>query len=81
MVIERCDATVAADIAERARLAVAEAPVEAGVLRLNATISLGVAWLDTVPASTDGLVDVADAALYRAKAGGRNRVEYALVQT
>jgi diguanylate cyclase (GGDEF)-like protein len=79
MVVEGCDAIVTHDVAERARVAVASEPIEAGILRLNATISLGVAWQDTAPASTDGLVEAADAALYRAKAAGRNRVEYAVV--
>jgi diguanylate cyclase (GGDEF)-like protein len=79
LVVEGCDPVVTHEVAERARQAVAAAPVEAGILRLNATISLGVAWQDRAPASTDGLVDAADAALYRAKAAGRNRVEYAVV--
>jgi diguanylate cyclase (GGDEF)-like protein len=79
LVIEGCDAVVTHDVAERAREAVAATPIEAGILRLNATVSLGVAWQDRAPASTDGLVDAADQALYRAKAAGRNRVEYAVI--
>ena len=40
------------------------------------TVSIGVAeWCDAD--SVDSLVDRADAALYRAKAAGRNRVEVA----
>ena len=44
---------------------------------VEVTISVGVAVSEHGPLDTDELVDVADAALYSAKAGGRDRVEVA----
>ena len=41
----------------------------------NLTISLGVATFPVDSGDVKGLVDMADSALYRAKEGGRNRVE------
>ena len=41
------------------------------------TVSIGVAGLPDHAAGEDGLVAAADAALYRAKAHGKNRVEIA----
>jgi diguanylate cyclase (GGDEF)-like protein len=65
---------VAAGIAERVRLAFATAGVEVSGHRLNATVSIGAAWTtNAVPA--DLMLAEADAALYRAKAAGRNRLE------
>ncbi len=61
----------AAVVAERLRLAI-EAMVVDG---LKVTISLGVSCFPELAAeSPKGLVDLADAALYRSKEGGRNRV-------
>lgn len=61
--------SMACDAAERLRAAVER---EAGV-----TVSLGVAaYHDGMPVK-EALVEAADAALYRAKEGGRNRVELA----
>jgi diguanylate cyclase (GGDEF)-like protein len=63
----------AADLAERVRLAVGtnSFDVAAGV-RLMATVSIGVATVNSGDGQT--LVGLADAALYEAKRGGRNRV-------
>lgn len=60
----------AVGVAERLRLAVRERR-PAG---LEVTISIGVAVTPPGVVDTDELVDHADAALYLAKAGGRNRV-------
>jgi diguanylate cyclase (GGDEF)-like protein len=60
----------AVEIAERLRVAVRERrPVGVAV-----TVSIGVAISQTGPLDTDELVTLADAALYSAKAGGRDRV-------
>ncbi len=68
----------ALDTAEHLRQAVAEAPVELGEARIAVTISLGVAISPEHATDMTGLLKAADAALYRAKRGGRNRVEIAL---
>ena len=63
--------------AERLRRAIAAiAPAQSGVLR-QITASFGVATLAAGDTSLDTLLARADAALYRAKNGGRNRVEAA----
>ena len=63
-------------IAERLRAAVASTPIPIGDGRsLPVTLSLGVATTTAVPGGLEPLIAAADAALYRAKAGGRNRVE------
>lgn len=62
-------------VAERMRLAVASEPIE-GDARIRATISLGVAVLapdDASPEPWARLLRDADAAMYGAKAAGRNR--------
>jgi len=58
----------------RARIAGAEIATNAGSISL--TVSIGVAP-GTGQSTVDALVAAADAALYQAKAGGRNRVVYA----
>lgn len=65
-------------LAERWRAAVEEARFAdpAGQV-LGVTLSIGVASLDGEMASPEALVGAADAALYRAKSRGRNRVEFA----
>jgi two-component system cell cycle response regulator len=67
-------------LSERVRRMVAERPIEVGSLGVPVTVSIGVAVF--VPGRDDEatLVARADAALYRAKAGGRNRVESAALE-
>ena len=63
-------------VAERLRRAVAGTPSRVADRALDVTVSIGVAV--AVPDCTvDHLCVAADKALYRAKANGRNRVEYA----
>lgn len=66
--------------AERARAAVAAIPIagpDGGVLARAVTVSVGLAW-PSIPASPSSdpadVLAAADAALYRAKAGGRDRL-------
>jgi len=67
-----------ATLAEALREAVEAAPTQWGAHRIAVTISIGVAGgAITGAATVDGLVGAADSALYRAKQGGRNRVEVA----
>jgi diguanylate cyclase (GGDEF)-like protein len=62
-------------LAERIRAAIAETPVRMGERELAVTVSLGVASGGPGGANLqDSLVRAADAALYRAKQEGRNRV-------
>jgi two-component system, cell cycle response regulator len=71
-------------LAERIRAAVAETALEvpSGV-KLNMTVSIGVAGIELsrdesdLKAAAERLLAEADSALYRAKQGGRNRVELA----
>ena len=55
------------------RSAVASVPAHAGAEAVPVTVSLGVAAAEGIE-SAEALVALADAALYRAKQGGRNRV-------
>ena len=63
-------------IAERLRVAIGERPIDLGQAKLPVTVSIGSALSGS---NTDGeaLIAAADAAMYRAKALGRNRVEAA----
>ena len=67
VVVDEASLATAAELAERIRSAVAARHV-AGIA---VTVSVGYASSGAAPA--DGLVDLADAALYRAKQTGRNR--------
>lgn len=69
-----CDLEKGRRVAERLRLAVAEAPVASGKHAIPVTASFGVAAADD-HIERDSLVEAADRALYRAKRSGRNRVE------
>jgi diguanylate cyclase (GGDEF)-like protein len=64
-------------LAERIRVAVAERPFAAGEPQgsVAVTVSVGVAGAEEWPIDADVLIARADGACYRAKAGGRNRVE------
>jgi len=69
--------TVAAEIAERIRRRTAEATMTWAGADLRMTCSVGVAAYPETVGHPDNLYAAADAALYRAKEGGRNRVELA----
>ncbi|MBN2751970.1 MAG: GGDEF domain-containing protein [Rhodospirillaceae bacterium] len=74
LLLEDCDLIQGREVAEKARLAVMEDPlVLAEGVVLNLTISAGVSELKPGE-DVDGLIARADAALYAAKAAGRNRV-------
>ncbi|UXI69965.1 GGDEF domain-containing protein [Tahibacter amnicola] len=66
---------VITEIAERIRLAVAADAVTTAVGDIAVTVSIGVATSNGSACEAGHLVGVADDALYRAKAAGRNRVE------
>jgi diguanylate cyclase (GGDEF)-like protein len=60
-------------IAERIRLAVAQSASEFGGAAIRVTVSIGVAHTTPAVATVEALIAAADAALYEAKGGGRNR--------
>jgi diguanylate cyclase (GGDEF)-like protein len=65
----------AARLAERLRRAVEETKHGDGDTPLSVTVSIGVAELGEAQASdAEGLMELADERLYRAKESGRNRV-------
>jgi two-component system cell cycle response regulator len=66
----------AAAVAERLRQAIAQARVPVGAETLAVTVSVGTA-VTRGTTDADRLVAAADAAMYRAKQNGRNRVEAA----
>ncbi|MBM4396440.1 MAG: GGDEF domain-containing protein [Deltaproteobacteria bacterium] len=68
------DADGAVTVAERIRALVEAATVPAGSARLRLTVSIGVGALTGTMRACEDLIAVADAALYAAKDGGRNRV-------
>lgn len=73
-----CDLNLAAAIAERLRIGIAEEKMEAPECMISVSVSLGVSASD-MEERYDGvcLVKAADSALYDAKRLGRNRVEAA----
>ena len=74
VLLPETDLAGAALTAERMRAAVAVARLPTPAGELTCTISIGVAQL-AAHETLDALLSRADAALYRAKNGGRNRVE------
>jgi diguanylate cyclase (GGDEF)-like protein len=75
LVLPGSDDSIVREIAERARLRVAAEPIVSGTTSLSVSISVGVSWADPADATSASLIEAADAAMYRAKQAGRNRVE------
>lgn len=63
-------------VAEKVRAVVEAMRVQSGEEVIGVTTSIGVALLSTDDKRPDGAIARADAALYRAKQSGRNRVEH-----
>jgi len=74
VLLPECDANAAYGFAERLRAAVAAAVFAPGGEPQRITVSIGIADLSPVRNSRIRLMTAADAALYRAKKEGRNRV-------
>jgi two-component system cell cycle response regulator len=71
-----CTAQDAAVIAERIRLSIGEEPgIVDGGEPVRISISIGVAGIENGAADLATLIGMADEAVYRAKAEGRNRVQ------
>jgi diguanylate cyclase (GGDEF)-like protein len=75
VILPECQPGQALEIAERVRAAVEAKPVRAHDLALRVTTSIGVGCGITTGEEAQALIQTADEAMYRAKAGGRNRVE------
>jgi two-component system, cell cycle response regulator len=76
LVLSNCDTIGAAAIAERLLQAVRKDTIVLAEATVSVTLSAGVATSGVIQ-DPETLVGAADAALYRAKRGGRNRVEVA----
>lgn len=74
LVLPGCGSAEARDIADRARIAVADAPIPVASGAIATSLSLGVAWTADGRTEAAALIESADTALYQAKADGRNRV-------
>jgi diguanylate cyclase (GGDEF)-like protein len=78
IVMPGCDSTTTRDRAEHLRATVSSHPVKIAESAIVATLSIGaVSAGGRRAADAKALLRVADDALYRAKAAGRNRVELA----
>jgi diguanylate cyclase (GGDEF)-like protein len=78
-VLVGASAEAALETAERVRVAVQGSPADIGTgTPLGVTLSIGVALFPQDGKEAQELIDRADQALYRAKHGGRNRIERAL---
>lgn len=75
VVLSNCNIEAAKVVCERIRAFVADEPIATPAGMLNATVSVGVAAWDAQHDTAERIVGAADAALYRAKHNGRNRVE------
>jgi diguanylate cyclase (GGDEF)-like protein len=78
LVLPGCSLDEGVQLAERLGCLVGSEPVKWEDKRIEVTISLGVAAANQLaPLTVEALLRAADAALYRAKAAGRNRVDFA----
>jgi diguanylate cyclase (GGDEF)-like protein len=77
IVMPGCDRQTAIRRAEELRRAVEGRAIPFGSGELKVTCSFGINWTPDGSCDRDQLLRFADAALYRAKRGGRNRIEMA----
>lgn len=75
LLLPGCETADGLMIAERVRTRIAAEPIKFGELLIPVTASLGVASTQSPDIIGTDLIAAADSALYRAKSGGRDRVE------
>ncbi|THF62193.1 sensor domain-containing diguanylate cyclase [Pseudothauera rhizosphaerae] len=75
VLLPETDEEQAAELAERVRGRLAAEGIAFGDEAIRVTVSIGIAQLETTDTTPDTVLARADEALYRAKQGGRNRVE------
>ncbi len=73
LVLPETDSAAARSLAERIRVAVEGASFQTDGGNLRVTLSLGIATFPETAQQKQGLIDLADQALYASKHGGRNR--------
>lgn len=76
-ILPGCDSTAGQKAAERLRQAIEAQPIVTGDTRIVATVSIGVSEAGQ-GMQPEQLIRAVDAALYRAKAAGRNRIAMAV---
>lgn len=74
IVLSCTDRAGATQLAESLRRSVADAPLQSAKGRITLTVSIGIARFEPGDETSDDILERADAALYRAKAQGRNVV-------
>jgi diguanylate cyclase (GGDEF)-like protein/PAS domain S-box-containing protein len=75
MVLPHADLIEARAFAERVQQRIVEAPLMEADWRIALTVSIGISVMNAADASPDAPLSRSDAALYRAKERGRNRIE------
>jgi diguanylate cyclase (GGDEF)-like protein/PAS domain S-box-containing protein len=75
VVLPDADITEARVFAERVQQRIVDAPLVEGDRRIALTVSIGIAVMNAADASADAPLSRSDAALYRAKERGRDRIE------
>lgn len=76
ILLPETDILTASSVAERVRMYIAEAPVKTHQVSLDVTVSIGIARATDDINYLDKLLRRADSAMYTAKNGGRNRIDY-----
>ncbi len=76
IVFPRCDEVQVKECAERVRLAIAEEPMVVDGTSIQITVSVGTTVVDSTVNNEAEALATADAALYNAKANGRNRTAH-----